>query len=137
MFGSKVALAFVLSACTAAMLTTPAMAKFKPGKYTQTLFSGPDHQALDPSCVTFKKTGGIVGFTSSGTWSVGDTIGGNWVADGNELRWYGIRTGTSIVLDFHANTKSGTGGFDLWMHDTSLPLSAGDDGTLTLTPGCG
>jgi len=136
MNGTKFVFACVLSMSAAAVLATPANAGFKAGKYTQQLFSGPDHQALDPTCVTFTKTGGIAGFKSSGTWAVGDTIGGNYVADGNDLRWYGIRTGTSIVLNFHANAKSGQGGFDLWIHDTSLPLSAADDGTLTLTPGC-
>ena len=134
MHGVRFAIAFTLTA--AAMLTTPATAGFKAGKYTQTLFSGPDHQALNPTCITFIRTGGIVSFRSSGTWKVSDTIGGNYVADGNDLRWYGIRTDSSIVMNFYANARSGKGGFDLWMHDTSLPLSPADDGDLTLTPGC-
>ncbi len=133
---TKLVFAFALSVSATAMLATPATAGFKPGRYTETLFSGPDHHALDPTCINFTKAGGIAGFKSSGTWSAGSTIGGNWVADGNDLRWYGIRTGSSIVLNFHANPRSGKGGYDLWLYSASLPLTGGDDGTLTLTPGC-
>jgi hypothetical protein len=127
--------ALLLGALSATALATPAAAGFKPGQYTLTLFSGPDHQALSPSCVTFVKTGGVVGFKSSGTWSVGDTIAGNYVADGKDLRWYGVRTGTQIALNFHTDVKSGNGGFDLWLF-SDAPITAGDDGTLTLTKGC-
>lgn len=136
MITTKSTLAFALSTLSLIAFSTPATAGFKAGQYTMQLFSGPDHQALNPTCITFTKTGDIVGFKSSGTWAVGDITGGNYVADGNDLRWYGIRTGTSIVLNFHANPKTGKGGFDLWVYSSDLPLSAGDDGTLTLTPGC-
>src|SRR3569832_60648 len=136
MNGVKFAVAFALTMSAAAVLTTPATAGFKAGQYTQTLFSGPDHQALDPTCITFIRTGGIGDFRSSGTWKVSDTSGGNYVADGNDLHWYGIRTDTSIVMNFYANARTGDGGFDLWFHDTSLPLTPADDGALTLTPGC-
>ena len=119
----------------AALATHATAAGFKPGPYTMQLFSGPDHQALDPTCVTFVKTGGVVDFKSSGTWSVGDTIAGNYVADGKDLRWYGVRTGSQIALNFHADVRTGKGGFDLWLFSDS-PITAGDDGTLTLTKGC-
>lgn len=124
------------AALSVAVVATPtAAAGFKPGQYTMQLFSGPDHQALNPTCATFVKTGGVVGFKSSGTWSVGDTIAGNYVADGKDLRWYGVRTGTQITLDFHADVKSGKGGFDLWLFSDS-PITGADDGTVTLTKGC-
>jgi hypothetical protein len=129
--------AAILGAISIAAFTAPAGAVgFRPGQYTVTLFSGPDHQALNPFCVTFVKTGGVVGFRSSGTWSVGDLIAGNYVADGKDLRWYGVRTGTQIALNFHTDLKSGKGGFDLWLFSDS-PITADDDGTLTLTGGCG
>src|SRR5215467_9434568 len=128
MHGVRFAIAIALTA--AAVLTTPANAGFKAGKYTQTLYSGPDHQALNPTCITFIRTGGIVGFKSSGTWKVSDTIGGNYVDDGNDLHWYGIRTDSSIVMNFYASPNTGKGGFDLWIHDTSLPLTPADSGAL-------
>jgi hypothetical protein len=133
---NRFAAAAAVSALSLAAFVSPAAAGFKAGQYTQTLFSGPTHQGQNPTCVTFTKTGGVAGFKSSGTWAVGDTIGGNYVADGNDLRWYGIRTGSSIVFNFHANAKSGKGGYDLWIYNSALPLDGGDDGTLTLTPGC-
>jgi hypothetical protein len=136
MIGSKSALVFALSALSVSVLATPATAGFKAGRYTLTLFSGPTHQQQSPSCVKFTKTGNVVGFKSSGTWSAGSTLGGNYVADGNDLRWYGISTSAPLVFNFHANAKSGQGGYDLWVYNSSLPLDGGDDGTLTLTPGC-
>lgn len=120
----------------AASATAANTGGFKAGSYTMQLFSGPDHQGLNPTCITFVKTSGVVGFKNSGTWSVGDTIAGNYVADGKDLRWYGVRTGTQIALDFHADIKSGKGGFDLWFF-SDPPITAGDDGTVTLTKGCG
>lgn len=131
----KSTLAVLFGAVSLAVLATPADAGFKAGQYTMQLFSGPDHTALNPTCATFVKTSGVEGFKSSGTWSVGDTIAGNYVADGKDLRWYGVRAGTQIALNFHADTKSGKGGFDLWLF-SDTPITPVDDGLVTLMPGC-
>jgi hypothetical protein len=121
--------------------TSPAFAaKVLQGKYTVTYFSGPTHAESDQVCVTFVQTGGIAGFSDSGTWSarkLSKDLGGNFTVDGNMIRFYATYDGGTKVLNHYA-TITGTsagGGYDQWDRSGS-PLAPIADGTIQIMRGC-
>ena len=123
----------------AAVLALPASAGFS-GEYTIVFYSGPTHERTGSECVTFTNTGNILGFPDSGTWNsstVGDWAG-NFIADGNVLRWYGTYshgTGATNAYNKIINDVPGSGGFDEW-NVSPAPITAVNDGTQRLKRGC-
>ncbi|HLY06333.1 MAG TPA: hypothetical protein VKR31_11355 [Rhizomicrobium sp.] len=133
--------AFASAALGAAALISaaPASAGFS-GEYTIVVFSGPTHEKTASYCLTFTNTGNIQDFPDSGTWQAqGDPYwGGNFVVDGNVLRWYGTTSNATEVMNFYNTIKDdvpGRGGFDDWFV-SAPPITAIDDGTQRLRPGC-
>ena len=107
---------------------------FQPGLYTLTYFSGPHHINVSTNCITFVKTGGIVGFKNSGTWTSNSDAVGNWIVDKGQLRWYGTSEGGAAAANFYDSVSELTGGFDIWF--VGEPPQASADGINTLTQGC-
>ena len=96
----------------------PAWANFS-GEYTLVFLSGPQHYKSASYCMVFINTGSIYGFPNSDTWQERDSAdwGGNFVVDGNTLRWYGTIAGGTEVMNFYNNLNGsdpGKGGFDDW-----------------------
>jgi hypothetical protein len=117
----------------------PASAGFS-GDYTIIFYSGPAHHKTGKECVTFTNTGNIVGFPDSGTWTSSTLSGwgGNFVVDGKILRWYGTfqeATAATSTYNRIENDIPGRGGFDEWNVSTP-PITAVNDGTTSLRPGC-
>jgi hypothetical protein len=108
------------------------------GNYTVTFYDGPGHEKNSSICVTFTNTGNILGFPDSGTWVEYEDsgVGGNFVVDGNKLRWYG--TAGSEVLNFYNTIKDdvpGTGGYDAWA-ESAPPITPYGDGITKMKAGC-
>jgi hypothetical protein len=108
------------------------------GDYTVKLYPGPSHQHNTSICIVFTNTDNIDGFPDSGTWAEYESpsLGGNFVVDGNKLRWYGTASGTN-VLNFYNRIKNdvpGSGGFDSWLV-SSPPITAINDGTTRMKAG--
>jgi hypothetical protein len=129
----------ILGAAMLPLVSTAPAAAGLSGDYTLKVFSGPSHQHSASICIVFTNTGNIDGFPDSGTWAVyeGATTGGNFVVDGNMLRWYGTVSPGTEVLNFYNRIKSdvpGRGGFDDW-RVSSPPITAIDDGTTRMKAG--
>ncbi|HLY06334.1 MAG TPA: hypothetical protein VKR31_11360 [Rhizomicrobium sp.] len=117
----------------------PALAGFS-GEYTMVFYSGPTHEKTGTECVTFTNTGNILGFPDSGTWTSSTLSGwgGNFVVDGKTLRWYGTLQEATAATNAYNKIKNdvpGMGGFDEWNVSNS-PITAVNDGTQRLRPGC-
>jgi len=111
------------------------------GTYSVTFYNGPSHSVGSTQCIDFTSTGGVLGFTDSGTWdsSTFSGWGGNYVVDGKELRWYGTYDSGADVTNFYnkykRKTGPGAGGFDEWTV-SAPPITAVGDGITTMTSGC-
>jgi hypothetical protein len=110
------------------------------GDYTLIFYSGPSHQKSASYCITFTNTGTIDSFPDSGTWEQsGDSgWGGNFVVDGNVLRWYGTYSNGTGATNFYNKIKNdipGKGGFDEW-NVSAPPITAVVDGITRLKAGC-
>ena len=109
------------------------------GDYTLHLYEGPTHERAGSWCFTFPNTGNIEGFPDSGTWTAPDNAAGNFVVDGNQLRWYGLWStgGGDIALNGHNTIKNdvpGKGGYDMWFPNE--PPTPDSDGTTKMTAAC-
>jgi hypothetical protein len=63
------------------------------GSWKVSFFAEPNHSGGSTHCMTFKKTGGILGEPNSGTWQAVTSPGwkGEWIQEGDYVRWYGIQ----------------------------------------------
>jgi hypothetical protein len=126
------------AALTLVAIAAPASAAgFRPGKYTVTFFSGPSHTDTGSQCLQFKHTGAVVGFANSGTWTSPTFAGwgGNYVTDTGFLRVYGTFNSGAGVTNLYFRLALGSGGFDDWV-SSAPPITASNDGEVTITAGC-
>ncbi len=126
-----------------ATIAVPAFAGAFSGDYTVTYLSGPSHVVTASQCLVFTHTGSILGFPNSGTWysTTFGGWGGNYIADHGSLRFYGTYNNGGSVTDHYAQLSKVVGGpitgkgFDDWTV-SAPPITAFNDGTITLTAGC-
>ena len=118
----------------------PAGANFS-GSYTAKFYLGPSHTYSNSECITFTNDGSILGFPDSGTWSSSTYVngwGGNFVVDGNDLRWYGTYDNNSGTTSAHGKLKNGIpgkGGLDDFIPSTP-PITPNGSGIYKMTAGC-
>jgi hypothetical protein len=128
-----------LCAVASLVSATAVQARVFHGNYTVTYFAGPNHSATGSTCMVFTPTGGIDGFTDSGTWKSPTVagMGGNYVLDGTTLRFYGTYNSGFDTINHYATVtdKGGQGGYDLWFSGVA-PLTPIHDGTIVINKGC-
>jgi hypothetical protein len=118
-----------------ALLAAPSSAKVLRGQFTVHYFSGPTHAEANSACVIFTQTGGIDGFPDSGTWKVKQFGGGNFVVDGNVIRFYGTYDKDAKVINHQVDATTMTGSYDAW-NRSAIPVTPVGDGTLQVQAGC-
>jgi hypothetical protein len=129
----------ILGATTLALIAaTPAVAGFS-GNWTLEVYSGQTHSHNVNLCMVFTNTGNIDGFPDSGTWAQYEspTFGGNFIVDGNTLRWYGTAYAGAEAVNFYNHIENGVpggGGFDDW-YVSSPPITPLNDGVTRLKAG--
>ena len=124
-----------LAGAALALAMTPAGAKVLRGQFTVHYFSGPTHAESNSVCVIFTQTGDIAGFPDSGTWKVKQFGGGNFVVDGNTIRFYGTYGKDTKVINHQVDATTMTGSYDAW-NRSAIPVTPVDDGTLQVQAGC-
>jgi hypothetical protein len=132
-----VKLAIRIAAAMSALVwvAAPAGAKALRGRFTVHYFSGPTHAETSTMCVSFSQTGDIAGFPDSGTWKVKKFGSGNFVVDGNVIRFYGTYDKGLKEINHQLDATSMTGSYDVW-NVSAFPVTAIDDGTIQVQAGC-
>ena len=115
----------------------PATAEFKAGEYTISFYAGPSHTFTNSHCLSFTRTGDIVGFRDSGTWLAltYSGWGGDYVVDNNHLRFYSTYSRGAGVINGYVKISTTAGGFDSWEAGAPPPTPI-NEGEITLTAGC-
>jgi hypothetical protein len=94
---------YLLTAAAAAVLATPAFSQGLGGNWRITFYLEPGHSLGSTQCLSFTRTGTIVGEPQSGTWFSPTFAGwrGQWIKEGDHFRFYGF-TGTLATAEFGA-----------------------------------
>jgi hypothetical protein len=105
------------------------------GNYTLSFFIDPGSNPGSSYCLALTQTGGVNGFTNSGTWTDTEGYGfsGNFLADGKSFHLVFVVSPFGDAVDLIGKAaKAPSGGFDDWFANSYLA----DSGTFTLVPGC-
>jgi len=129
------ALKVLLAGSALLWIAAPAGAKVLHGRFTVHYFSGPAHAEAGARCVVFTQTGTVAGFPDSGTWKAAKFGSGNFVVDGNVIRFYGTYDKDLKVINHQVDATTMTGSYDAW-NRSAIPVTPADDGTLQVQAGC-
>jgi len=98
-------------------------------QWSVTFFLEPNHAPGSTQCIVFRKTGGVGLEPNSGTWFSPSFAGwhGQWIQEGDHVRWYGSTSGSLGTAEPGALTNVGlcTGEFAHFFTPSGATSSAG------------